>query len=199
MIKNTIYFLLFFVSVFSFYSCQEEGQQLLNPDLKAEELSLENLSENKDFIAYTKANVEFFNNYDKWYNNLSNSEKITYDNKIANALENRISGDLKPPHLSDKQYTTFKTQQAGRVSAVIAKYPELKNIEEGYKVVSSAFHKTMAIQNIHFVKSGMTIQNAGLEDACFEGYNACSWDAYDKGVDPSPCYAGYIACKNAKN
>ncbi len=191
MIKNILYFLLFLVGISSFYSCQKEEQQLLTSEAKTDELSLESLSENEDFIAYTEANVKFLNDYHAWHNALTASERTIYDKKIANALENEISEDLKPSHISKEEFANFQNQQTARVSAIMVKYPELRKMEASYDFVSKAFTKTMNKQKLQYNNSNATMRTEG---DCFAGYNACSWAAFDAGSDINACYVGYLAC-----
>jgi hypothetical protein len=192
MIKNTFFAVLFLVSISSLYSCQEKVEQVLPSEIKIEELSVESLSKNADFIAYTEANVKFLNDYHTWHNALEASKKAIYDKKIANALENQISEDLKPAHISSEEFAIYQKQQKARVSAIMVQYPELKKMENSYIFVQKAFNKTMNTQQLQY---SYTNKNARTEGGCFAGYNACSWVALDAGSDINACYAGYLACQ----
>lgn len=193
MIKNTFFAVLFLVGALSLYSCQKEVEQALTSEAKTEELSVESLSENEEFIAYVEANVKFLNDYHTWHNALPASERAIYDKKIANALENHISEDLKPAHLSKEEFADFKKQQTNRILAVIVKYPELKNTNTNYDFVNNAFHKTMNNKKLQHNYSNSTSRT---KVGCFDGYNACSWFAYEPGLIIESCYVGYLACMN---
>ncbi len=194
MIKNTFYVVLFLVGLSSLYSCQEKIEQALPSETKTEELSLENLSKNPEFVAYTEANIKFLNDYHAWYNTLEASERAIYDKKIANALENHISEDLAPAHISSKEFAIYQKQQKARVSAIMVKYPELRKMENNYKFIEKAIKSTISAKNLHYSYGN---KNARTEEDCFAGYNACSWYMFDTGGDVDGCYVGYLSCINS--
>jgi hypothetical protein len=180
---------------FSFSSCNTSDDSLSdasNTEKRIMGLSAEELAKNETFIAYVKASDEFLQGFHRWKASLSEEDRIAYEAKVKQALEDRDAEALLPPHLSAQEYEAYNVAQKERHDKVMQMFPELAKME------------TLQASKLRQEASDIVLgKGSGLKklkdyeivfERCHRAYNECSWAAYDAGQSTHPCWVGFQAC-----